>query len=273
MSVGSLFWCFFALSQSAIIFHSPSFIVHRNVMEEKSAKVDHAVILGVGTAMRCENYSKIASVIASYLRNSLVIIFDNNPGDIRKFSPKSYANGFEKIIHWIKCEYPGCLSSRINIYIGGHSASCQAAIQAKLSVDGLIGLDPCCVDDEVPFPPFTPKLPNTTASSQLFTMKTLFWATSSDQCGVSSHNGGGGFFQLSARNQNKRSKTLFRFIGSEQHCIFTNHGCLFPFCCMGVSPAVQEAAFESVAKSIATFLSDAKQIALPGASMVCTSAS
>jgi hypothetical protein len=89
-------------------------------------------------------------------------------------------------------------------------------------------------------------------------MKSLFWTTDPNAGGcVNPYEAGFGFYNLSIYAKNDLCKTLFRFTGVEQHCIFSDSGCNILMPCMGaVSEAEKQADYATVAQSIAAFVED-----------------
>ena len=235
--------------------------------------VQTAIVLGVGTQMKKDDYSNLAEAIQINTQNSIVFIMDPNPNFFTKFNPKDFQKGFSAIVAWIKmANYNGVQK----YFIGGHSASGQAGIQALqnlkalgVTISGFIGIDPCCIGSSF----YPPQLSDNKKTAALFTVPSLFWTTQPNPC-TKPTAAGEGFYNLAVSNGRGLCNALFKLKEGPEHCIFTNAGCMWPLTCLckyaknqNDGGCNQKGIFNQVAVSIANFVSDKPQIETEGTNL------
>ena len=283
--VGAVIFAVLSVAHADLIFSSSAnhsvFSVYSGSGSDSS--FNSVVIIAAGTALGVDSYSNLASYVAKELDDSLFVVVDTNPGNFTKTSPSDFINAFYNIVQWVKSTLRRlAILTEIKYYVGGHSASGQAALQAlsKLTegkVVGFIGIDSCCVGSPTIFSnlPFVPKYVPP-SDFTLLTVPSLYWTTSQN-FPVSPSIAGKAFFDNSNPLNNGECTSLFQLKsysnGKEgyEHCVFTNDGCpllggvynsgIFGF--LTRDPKVikqkQIGVYEAVAKSIANFVNNKPQ--------------
>lgn len=254
-------WAYFFAVEGKLLQSDSYFAVYVDdkIPEEE---VQTAIVLAVGTQMKIKDYSNLAEAIQVNTPNSVVFIMDPNPNIFTKFSPENYQKGFSAIVTWTKtARFTGVQK----YFIGGHSASGQAGIQALqnlktlgVTISGFIGIDSCCVGFSI-YPPW---LSGDKKSAALFTVPSLFWTTQPNLC-ANPTSAGEGFYNLAVSNGRGLCNALFKLKEGPEHCIFTNAGCwpLTCFCKYAKNQGCnQKGIFNQVAVSIANFVSGKPQI-------------
>eukprot|EP00536_Pseudo-nitzschia_multiseries_P007008 jgi/Psemu1/16621/gm1.16621_g len=265
----------------------------KDTTEPPQLHCSDVLMVGVGTAMSVEDYDKLAKRIAT-LTESLslvVIVLDHNLGGFVKTSPNRYAdlaNAIQKQLY--KGLIPICNSSVVekdvyhskssssiiaetktilqekekgpqqqsrgaSFFIGGHSASGQAALEAAqkelydFTPRGFVGLDPFDVSDKtmdfdspLEFPTLDWGFEETTCSVQVKKAALAVYGLSSPESGR----------VLYSINNNKND--------GMNHCVFTDDGCGVGF--VKVCPTEErfEWVLDSVAKSFLSFVNALKSV-------------
>ena len=206
------------------------------------------LMIGVGAAMKVENYDNLAtSIVTKAGSSSLVfIISDANPGGIIKLDADKYAalaNGLRGQLS--SGIIPVCTNAKDpKFLIGGHSASGQATLGAvqkgllDFVPDGFVGLDPFEIstrtmnfDSPLPFP-------------------TMNWGFEKTTCGVQLDKATRGAYKLSSPDPGRVLYLIDNEDNDMTHCVFTDKGCFF------ICPTSQKFdwVYESVAESVNSFL-------------------
>lgn len=181
------------------------------------------VMLNVGTAMSVGAYDALATDIATQSPDAVVFIVDNNPRRI----PKTSANKFAGITNAITDQLTDLVSvcqsvPTEKIFIGGHSAGGQAAIEAtqkreqllSYPVAGFIGMAPFDVSavDDSPID-----------------VPSLQWGFSKTSCAVTYTKAAMLAYQIS---QPETGRVFYQVVTNNwnsltggPHCSFTGSGC------------------------------------------------
>jgi hypothetical protein len=194
-----------------------------------SKQCSDILIVGVGTAMKVDDYDKLAASIVSTTGSSslVVIISDSNPGllEIVKFDPTKYARLLNGIRDQLDNDLiAGCTGkSYQNFLIGGHSASGQAALGAaqkglyNFTPDGFVGLDPFEISEA--------KMDFTSPLK----FPTLSWGFMRTTCFVQVKKAARGAYRLTSSDS---GRVLYLIDNDKQsgitHCVFTDGGCVPP---------------------------------------------
>ncbi|CAB9501398.1 expressed unknown protein [Seminavis robusta] len=201
---------------------------------------DSVLLIGVGTAMRANDYDLLAIEIAKARTNAVVAIIDHAPMDPIKTSGERYANLVHAITARLHHLIPECRSQKPHFFLGGHSASGQASIRAMqkglssvFSPAGWIGLSPFRISTDM----------------VLSNVPTLLWGFSTTTCDVDIEQAADLAYQLSNATTGRVLYQLQNPTGEPRHCVFCNDGC--PMC-----PACQKEKWirSAVAESVDKFL-------------------
>jgi len=179
------------------------------------------VLMGVGTAMSVEDYNKISTVIVERLSQSqspatggiVFIVSDHNPGRIVKTSFTQYATLYNEVQHQLHDLIPVCGNNNTtttrNFYIGGHSASGQAALVAATRQnelnevpDGFIGWDPYDISDKTILMDEDSNTPNVP-----FPFPTLDWGFTKTTCFVPIEKAAAGAYRFSSSSSSSSSSS------------------------------------------------------------------
>lgn len=206
------------------------------------------LMIGVGAAMKVENYDNLATSIVTKAGSSslIFIISDANPGGIVKLDADKYAtlaNGLRGQLS--SGIVPMCTKTKDpNFIVGGHSASGQATLEAvqkgllDFVPDGFVGLDPFEISTRtmdlhspLPFP-------------------TMNWGFEKTTCGVQLDKAARGAYNLSSPDEGRVLYLIDNEDNDMTHCVFTDKGCFF------ICPTNQKFnwVYESVAESVQSFL-------------------
>jgi hypothetical protein len=214
---------------------------------------DNVLLLGVGTFMSVMDYDKISATIASG-QSIIVIIADHNLHHVEKTSPERYAMLTIGVMNQLSRLLPVCREiagddSTLQLLIGGHSASGQAALQAwqqgmlsKVSHKvAFLGLDPY-------------EISNTTIDQQIgLVIPSLYWGFTKTTCLVRTDMAARAAYEVT-----KDSRVLYVIDNAGDgcamtHCVFTDQGCGFrPFACSTKTKI--EWVYDAVAESVGLFL-------------------
>ncbi len=213
-----------------------------------SQSCSDVLMIGIGTAMKVENYDNLATSIVTIAGSSslVVIISDVNPGAIIKLESEKYAalaNGLRSLLN--KGIIPVCNNQKDpNFFIGGHSASGQASLGAfqkgllNFVPDGFVGLDPFKIstktmnfDSPLPFP-------------------TMTWGFEKTTCGVQLQKAARGAYKISSPDDGRVLYLIDNKDNRMTHCVFTDTGCFF----ICSTSEKFDWVYESVAESIHSFV-------------------
>ena len=179
--------------------------------------------IGVGTAMRVEDYDLLAIEIAKARPGVIAGFIDHEPRNPMKVSEKKFSKLVEALVDGIHDFVPICSvrerSARTKDYqpkylIGGHSASGGAAMRSlpslAFSVLGFVGLSPFRI----------------TPDMHQINIPALLWGFSTETCGVVVKYAAYQAYSMSSPEYGRVLYQLQNPSGQPSHCIFANHGCL-----------------------------------------------
>ena len=217
-----------------------------------SKQCSDILVLGVGTAMKVDDYDKLAASIVSTtgLSSLVVVISDSNPG----IPIKLYATEYARLLNGIRDQLdsnliPGCTGQTYeNFLIGGHSASGQGALKAAqqelydVVPDGFVGLDP-----------YDMTTLNVTSPLQF---PTLNWGfTHNTACLVPLNKAARGAYRATSSDSGRVLYLIDNEHNGISHCVFTDGGCI-PVVC----PTIENPAglYSQLGESIHSFVNALK---------------
>lgn len=182
------------------------------------------VFLVVGTNMSVNDYSDIATNCVEG-QPTVVVIVDNNPGDMVKLKGEHTVAAFNDIIEHLDERIENITFEKAKkILVGGHSAGGSSVIDAMLSGNltfkptGFVGLDP--------FAKITSSI-----TDKSIAVPTLAIGFTEETCGVKVADAGLAAYHVSPPKHrillqviNPKPPGLFQ-TGQITHCIFTDGGC------------------------------------------------
>jgi len=214
---------------------------------------DVVVMIGVGTAMRRENYDGLSTLISTE-QSIVTVFFDHNPGNMVKYGVEDYAVFVKDFTAHLGTLIPVCHDTTPKVILGGHSASGRAGFQAlmhdeDLTADGFISLDGFQVSDTAQWGIGPGNIPKTIIAEDL---PVLAWGFETQTCSVDPKKGGKAAYELS----NDDHRVFFRVRNGVRgsrvgHCEFTDKGCGI-FACKTRSPQNNDVK-TVIAKSIQIF--------------------
>ena len=233
--------------------------------DENHGHCTSILALGVGTAMSIDDYDYASHQIVLTNPTVIVIVTDSNYDDIVKTSPSKYANLLDNIYEQLHFLIPVCdydytgVSSPIDLFIGGHSSSGQAALEAlqgklfHFIPAGFIGLDPFKISSD------------TVDYNAPLYLPSLHWGFTKTTCMVDVNEAALGAYHLFAPISDSKNKTLGRvlyLIDNEMdsrelgHCVFTDKGCGVEsiVVCPTIHPINDNWVYDALAHSIQLFL-------------------
>jgi hypothetical protein len=204
------------------------------------------VAIGVGTAMRGTDYNDLATKTANLFgKNELVAIVDPNPGNIVKLYPSQFLSSFLSIQSWLQ-KNTSC--REINWFLGGHSASGRAVVEAlqqnlfKVKISGFIGLDPYDFEKS--------------NEKTIIRVPSLIWSFSKSCLIIDPNKGGLGFYSAASYDVSTPGKCithyLYKYTDKSQHCVFADKSCLL--LCGNSGSVNKTVSHEYVAESIHDFV-------------------
>jgi len=230
------------------------------------------VVMGVGTAMKVDDYDALSQRVVEKAPGMVFIVSDSNPGRMIKLSPEQYALLFKNIQQRVGEWIPICRddanttnTKQRNFFIGGHSASGQAALvaaQQKLygetsAPNGFIGLDPYDISSK------------TMVENSPFQIPTLDWGFTKTTCLVGVDKAAKGAYDYSSPsmgrvlyrvdNANDDGRSVFDNGSTDtiEHCVFTDEGCGVGFitvCPTESNQTNRDVLFDAIAESIQIFV-------------------
>lgn len=205
--------------------------------------------IGVGTAMRVEDYDLLAMEMATARPGLIAGFIDHAPRNPIKVSEEKFSKLVEALVDRIHDYVPVCggrdkstgtKDRQPRYVIGGHSASGGAAMRSlpslKFAVLGFVGLSPFRITDDM----------------YHINIPALFWGFSTETCGVVVKYAADQAYSLSSPEHGRVLYQLQNPSGQPSHCIFANHGCL-PICPTS-NPKDFEWICPAVAHSVRKFL-------------------
>lgn len=242
---------------------------HYNEIDNENQEFCTSILtFGVGTAMSVNDYNYISQSIAFANPTIVVIATDSNHDGIVKSSPTKYATLLNNISDQLKSLIPSCdngnstidgYSESVPIFLGGHSSSGQAALQAlqgnlfHFTPGGFFGMDPYDISSD------------TVNYDNPIYLPTLNWGFTKTTCLVNVDKAAMGAYRLFAPASSSNRKTLGRVLysidndnDSKQigHCVFTDNGCGVGsiVVCPTIHPPKDNWVYEALAKSVKLFL-------------------
>ena len=175
---------------------------------------DTVILMGVGTAMKAENYEKLSRQVVTG-GSTVLIMMDYNPFNFVKLSTKKYVRLANTVAKRITTLIPACKQPPSHGYIiGGHSAGGQAAMEALSLLSfqpiAFFGLDPFNAKNAL--------------RTHNITVPAIYWGFSKTTCFVTA--------QYAARyayeHTTSHKRVFFQVANTKTkitHCIFTDNGC------------------------------------------------
>jgi hypothetical protein len=183
------------------------------------------ILLGVGTAMKVEDYDQISTAIlhgggGQFYTDTVVVILDAAPRSPVKLCPKPFAHAANKIVASADLVLPVCPNpTLLSVIVGGHSASGAAAFHASVTnlldfpLAGFVGLDPFLIRSRI--------------NSTTLHVPALYWGFSKTTCLVQVSNAAMAAYQRSEPGR----RVFFQIQNSDSvicpfsHCAFADSGC------------------------------------------------
>ena len=242
--------------------------VFRYHYENNTTACTVITLIGVGTAMKVDDYDLLAVEMATSRQGLIAGFIDHAPGNPVKVSESRYTRLVEALIDKMHevvpiCSRTGVITGSINhpptYVIGGHSASGGAAMRSLSSLSfspvGFIGLSPFRITNDM----------------DRISIPALYWGFSTETCGVVVKFAADAAYSLSSPDHGRVLYQLQNPSGKPSHCVFANNGCL-PICPTShrkdydwIRPAVGQSIgkFLAVVETNTTFSRDSLRLQLP----------
>jgi hypothetical protein len=203
----------------------------------KEAPCQNWILLGVGTAMSVDDYSRLSRAIVRHNPDWAVLVLDPNPYvpiKLLSFQYKALVNHLSHSSN--ETLFPACSAPPSQIVIGGHSAAGRAAMVRggyDFEPAAQVGLDPWWIcpesSNQAPGLRSSAFCAGRSASPMIDeTLPSLFFGFTQTTCGVDpsiasvsayTRTGPDHHVLYQVHNDNTAPSTTYN------HCSFTDHGC------------------------------------------------